>query len=555
MRRSETVLCAILAILAAATGLAPAANGTEFTAEPELTKNPNDRVPLAAVLRFSTDEPVTTTIRVSDGNHRRKLTYGAGRDPEEGLPVVGMRPDRRHTIRVAIRGEDGKSTRYPEKLTFTTPPLPTDVTEFPRIEVGVSRPEKMEPGVTIFNPRRRIPSDTPLEFNQSFSLLVAVDPRGEVVWYYRGDSRISDFKRLRNGDYVFITQDNRLVEIDLLGNVQQQWYAAGRPEGKGEGIAVPTLTFHHSVAELPNGNFLILGTERRVIEDYYGSEWDADAPRRDRLVMGDEVVEFRRDGTVAWRWSAFDHMDPFRIGYLTFGGYWMFRGWPHTADWSHANNVAYVRKDDAVLCNFRRLSAVVKIERPTGDIDWIAGEHSGWSPRLKGKLLKLENADRWFWHQHDARITRRGTLMLFDNNNFEARPFDKPEPPSAIHSKAAEYELDEENRTLRQVWTSEIPGDRQHASIAMGTVQKLPRTGNVLAGYGALLRPEDLEGLTWKTRRRAGQWTQVREYTHTSPPEVVWEMSLHPLEKGSRVGWSCFGTQRLRSVKRRRRER
>ncbi|MEF8787895.1 MAG: aryl-sulfate sulfotransferase, partial [Planctomycetota bacterium] len=144
--------------------------------------------------------------------------------------------------------------------------------------------------------------------------------------------------------------------------------------------------------------------------------------------------------------------------------------------------------------------------------------------------------------------TPRGTLLLFDNDNFEARPFEEPEPPSEIRSRAAEYRLEPGKGALRQVWTSEIPGEPPHASWAMGSVEYLPRRDNVLVGYGFMIRPQDLEDITWRTRLQFNGWTQLREYTHESPPEVVWQLSLHPLDRDSGIGWNCFGAHRLQAL-------
>ncbi len=152
-----------------------------------------------------------------------------------------------------------------------------------------------------------------------------------------------------------------------------------------------------------------------------------------------------------WRRNASDHLDPNRIGYQTFSGYGKRRGWPETVDWTHANSVSFLPADNAVLCDLRYRSAILKIDRRTGKILWIAGEHFGWPQRLRGRLLELEDADRWFWPQHAPEVTPRCTLLLFDNDNFRARPFDEPAPPSAVGSGAAEYRLDEEAGSLPMV--------------------------------------------------------------------------------------------------------
>ena len=107
-------------------------------------------------------------------------------------------------------------------------------------------------------------------------MLLVVDHAGEVLWYYRMDSRISDFELLRNGNLIYVTQDYRLIEIDWLGNTIHEWYASERPQGPAEGATpVETLTFHHEIDELPNGNLVVLGSERKEINNYYTSETNA----------------------------------------------------------------------------------------------------------------------------------------------------------------------------------------------------------------------------------------------------------------------------------------
>ena len=384
------------------------------------------------------------------------------------------------------------------------------------------------------------------QFNQNFGMLIAVDAAGNVIWYYRGDSRISDFELLRNGNIVFLTQDFRAVEIDLLGNIVAQWYAKNRPQGPLDGATpVDALTFHHDIDELPNGNFLVLSSRRKHVSDYYTSELNADAPRKDQWVMGDEVIEFQRDGKVVWRWSAFDHLDVMRIGYETFSRYWKRRGFPETVDWSHANAVVPL-DDEFILVNYRYQSALTKIEKASGEIVWIAGEPSGWKGPLKDNRLTLENDARWFWHQHGPTITPGGKLLLFDNGNFQARPFDEPVPPAETRSRVVAYELDEDAQTLRKSWSSIIPGDPSVVSFAMGSTQYLPRTGNVLAGYGFLLSQEDIRDRTWHTLANSRVWTRVREYTPESPPRVVWELTLKAGKNERGLGWNLFGARRVR---------
>ncbi len=289
----------------------------------------------------------------------------------------------------------------------------------------------------------------------------------------------------------------------------------------------------------------MLSTEVREIDNYYTSETDKNAPGKKQKVVGDVVLEFTPKGKVVHRWNAFDHMPSMRIGYETFSNYWIRRGFPNSIDWSHANAVVPVPGEEAYLINFRYQSAMIKVNKGSGEIEWIFAEPTGWGKDFQDLLLEIPD-NGWNWHQHSPRFTKNGNLLFFNNNNYQARPFEEtksiPESPSYV----VEYKIDEQNKTVEKVWTSENDEDEKVFSIAMGRVSELPETGNILACYGALLDAKHFDEMTWWNRGKYPQWTMVREYTHTSKPEVVWEMQLHPLTKESKVSWTLFGAERIK---------
>jgi hypothetical protein len=516
-----------------------------FVDPPAVAANPNPQVPLAAIVTFDAAEPVTTTLEVSDGEVSRSIAFDAARSPVEGLPILGMRPDRRHEIRVTIRDAAGNQTSHPEPLVFTTPPLPSDPIEIPPFEIAVSNPERMEPGVTVVNVRRILADQNLRRF---FSLLLGLDQQGEVVWTYRADERISDVEPLPNGHLIYLTTEYRAVEIDLLGNTIRSWYAANRPQGADDGIPVDALTFHHELDLLPSGNLLVLGSQVREIQDFKPYRlMKREGPLSTARVMGDEIVEFAPDGTVVWRWNAFDHLPTERVGYDLFPDYWVVRGFPDTWDWVHANGLFYDSRDDSILLSIRGQSAVVKIDHATGEIRWILGDPTGWPEAYQHLLLRPIDDMRWFYQQHAPVITPDGTLLLFDNGNFGAFPPNRPIPLHETFTRAAEYAIDEDAGTVRQVWESERSGDDGLVvSLAMGEADHLPATNNVLLCYGACTRHGSPE-LTYTTLRFADSWSMVREFARTDPSRVVWEFVIGQpsAEAGTEVGWSAYGALRL----------
>jgi len=506
----------------------------EFMAVPEITKNPNESVALAGVLKFQTNRPVATKILLDCEDHSFTLSYDSTHNPSRGLPIIGMKPGRSYRVNLLLQSE-GENLEYSKKIIFTTPELPSDPNEFPGFKVTTMEEGQIEPGITLLNPRRRATGQTRLNVN--FGMLVAIDEMGEVIWYYRTNSRISDFNFLPNGHIAYMTQDFRLVEIDLLGNIINSWYASGRPyDPPQEGTPVKALTFHHDAFPMNNGNYLMLGSEYKAIENYYTSETEEFAPRKTQNIMGDVIYEFNPAGEIIWDWHAFDHLDPMRIGYETFSGYWDRRGFSDIIDWSHANTVLYDPADNTIMVNFRYLSSILKIHRDSKDIKWIFGEPSGYADNLRSKLIGLDKGD-WFWHQHSPSLSPDGTLFIFNNDNYKARPFDKISETTL--SYAAAYRINEEVLSAELLWTSRIPGETGLASFAMGDVDWLERTNNILVSYGAL-RPSKEFG-------HESSWSMIREYTYTNPARVVWEMQIASRneDEGLSVGWTIFSAERL----------
>lgn len=522
--------------------------GIDFKTQPTIKYNQNKSVPMSAFLDFETKQGYdSVVIRLDDGERLSKIKYAKNEKTLNGYLLMLMRADKEHSISLKLKDKKGKVYVYDKKLSFTTPKLPNIDIEFPKIEITKNLKGEREE-LILFNPRRRIPVSQvgANKFNQLFGMLIIINQKGEVLWYYQTDSRISDFDVLPNGNISYITQDNRIVEIDFGGNIINQWYAANRRGGdKNDAIAVEAQTFHHDVSLLPNHNRLVLSTEVKEVGNYYTSEIDKDAPRKKQNVVGDVVIEFTPEGDVVHRWSAFDNMPIMRIGYETFSNYWIRRGFPNSVDWSHANAVVPLPNEDAYLVNFRYQSAMIKVNKKNGKIEWIFAEPTGWGEELQDKLLKIPE-DGLNWHQHSPRFTKNGTLLFFNNNNFQSRPFEKTKPISESPSYVVEYKINEIEKTAQKIWSTENDIEKKVYSIAMGRVSELDESGNILVCYGALLDTKYFDQMTWWNRSKFPQWTMVREYTHTEIPKVVWEMQLHPLTKESKVGWTLFGAERIK---------
>ena len=364
------------------------------------------------------------------------------------------------------------------------------------------------------------------------------------MWLYDAGHTVGDVKRLRNGNLIYLTFDNRAVELDMLGNVVSHWYAAARwPDAHCGTGAIPVAVdaFHHEIFELANGNFLVLGIETRDFDHYPTSEADPKAPRAAAELVGDVVVEFSRDGNVVDSWKLFDTLDPYRIGYGSLGDYWGKKGIPGSYDWSHANSVVYDAASDTLIVSLRHQDAVVAIDRGSRSVRWILGPHDGWSSPWKERLLKPEGALDWQYHQHNARVTQNGTILLFDNGNFRARPPSAKLPAADNYSRAVEYAVDAGRGCVRQVWSYGGPGEEAYYCPFICGASDLPKTGNVLINFGGLMANE--AGDPAEVGPDKIGWVRMVEVTHDSDPRIVFELFID--ERSDDRGWDVYRAERL----------
>ncbi|MSV28715.1 MAG: hypothetical protein EXQ52_08215, partial [Bryobacterales bacterium] len=130
--------------------------------------------------------------------------------------------------------------------------------------------------------------------------------------------------------------------------------------------------------------------------------------------------------------------------------------------------------------------------------------------------------------------TSGGTLMMFNNGIYKTRPFNKPAPDSEAVSGALEYRINSTARTASLMWSSDAKGPDSVNTFAMGDANQLPKTGNVMVVYGSGVRLDN--GLPW---------SRVREYTHTTPPKVLYDVVFAGTGERPAVSWIAFGGERI----------
>jgi arylsulfate sulfotransferase len=416
----------------------------------------------ALVAQYTVSVPAGSTIAVQFGPDTK---YGfitaavTATAPTVSILVAGMKQNSTYHMRAVVTHADG-SKGFDSDHVFTTgsPPsgripvmavtLPSGVTPTPGIELVSLNPPPNNPG--------------------NFLRVVALNPAGELIWYYDFDERLGTaqpIKLLPNGHFLLVlfggtTGPGGLVrEIDLAGKtiheftVEQlnDWLANAGYTWKANAI-------HHDIEALPNGHLLVLVNTRKQFTNLPGH-------RGVTSVLGDAVIDLDQNYKPVWSWSSFDHLEVNRHPMLF-------------PDWTHANTIAYSPDDSNIVLSLRNQSWIIKIKysngQGSGDVVWRLGYQGDFT------LLGSTTPADWFFAQHDANFfhgkdSRDLQLALFDNGNNRFPDFSRNICPSAAgdvqypwmtffgrhvpdcYSRPAVFAVNEAERTARLLWSQVVP--------------------------------------------------------------------------------------------------
>jgi hypothetical protein len=486
MRPAHLLLPTVLALAAAPAHARTDTTPPAFLSIPVVTLNSNPAAPLTGRVQVTSDEPVVVEIYVREATRSYRFQATPLFATSHDLPLVGFRPNRVQRVNVVLRDAAGNRTPWPAGFVLTTPPLPPN---FPPLDVRTTQPAQMEAGVTLATLRWSSPT-----VPGSGTYCVYLDSAGQVIWLYEPPVPVFDISRMRNGNFLLWTNNRLAQEVDLFGNVVTQWWAArlgvtGAPAGA---ILVDCDSFHHELHELPDteaADFIALSTELRTYPNYPSSETDPTQTTPSANIIGDVVVEFRRDGSLVREHRILDVLDPYRLGYNSLAGFYnQLYGGVVTYDWSHGNAVVVDPTDDTWVYSLRSQDAVVKVRRSDESLVWIHGPHDNWQAPWSQYLLTPTGAPfEWQFHQHSPHLTAGGRMTLFDNGNYRVSPPTPAPPTNTWYSRAVRFQIDSVAMTTTQEWEwRDSPG---FFSGFLGDADPLPITGNVLVSDGAKLVP------------------------------------------------------------------
>lgn len=310
----------------------------------------------------------------------------------------------------------------------------------------------------------------------------AADTDGNIIWYYHNPNETTvDYlltRLLPGGSILLISRTTdadrfRLLQVDLAGNTMRETNARWLTQqylAMGGTDVIPAL--HHEARLLPNGQFILLGTIERLLEDVQGPGIID--------VIGDIIMSVDKDWNLTWTWNAFDHLDVTRLALQGETCVSQGPGCPtilladEANDWLHANAIGYSPTDGNLILSIRHQDWVSKIDYQngfgTGTVLWNLGNEGDF------QFLSNDIDSWWFSHQHDSNYLGDSRVIIYDNGNGNPACLDNP---ADCNSYGQVYDLDENLMTAELVTNADL----QNYSRAVGAAQQLSN-GNYVFNSG-----------------------------------------------------------------------
>ena len=489
--------------------------------------------PLVALYTYAPTGPGTVYVKFGTTTSYGFKTWAVP-TPTNGDPVTiyvaGMTANTTYHMSATETLTAG-GTVQDQDHTFTTSSFPSAI--LPTITTTTASGATPQPGIELVSASNsKIPG---------YLEAYATDLKGNIIWGYNYADRTSNgsfstivqpIKLLPNGDMIVVLSypssqnlpsSNDLVtppsgttdlirEIDLAGNpIKQITMAQLNSELAAAGYKFTLYDFHHDVAVLPNGHWIVLANT-------INSETGLTGEPSPINVAGDVIVDLDTNLKPVWVWNEFDHLD-------------LNRHPMNFPDWTHTNAVVYSPTDGNLLVSIRHQNWLIKINydngKGNGDILWHLGHQGNFT--LENGTAPID----WFYAQHGPHFIGTTTAGNFDITVMDNGD-DRVDSSGNVCGSSS------------FPCYSTVPILNVNTSTMTATLKfqyKVPTADyNAWGGNAEVLANGDLEfDLCNQPPASNGEYTSnIEEITPTSTPQTVWTMH--------EVGANLYRAKRIPSL-------
>lgn len=423
--------------------------------------NPSGNAPLTALLAIQSSQKCKVKITVL-GNIPIHKEFNELSDSHE-IPIVGLYPNT--TNKVLLQLSSG-SELLQDTIFIETANIPD---HFPTISIANLQEDNMEKGFHL--------CDLHFANYGSFNSMPTIfDNAGTIRWYLDLSSFgkiLYPISRLSNGNYI-LGGKNQIIEYDILGRKVNQHTLDKK------------YKVHHEIVEVLDEKLLVaIGRDDVTIE----LDGKSVTSQMDHVLLYNT-----KTGSIEKEWDLAKYLDVSRDDLNILD----------KSDWIHINGLAFSEKDSMIYVSSKN-QGLIKINWEN-ELEWILSANKNWGqggrtgngaetePYLltaidkQGKRFanSIQNGDanaeefEFPWGMHAPLIMENGNIMLFDNGYKRNFAFDE----KAYYSRAVEYLVNDEDKTVQQVWQFGKRYGPLLYSMLLSDVDHLPQTDNILVTYG-----------------------------------------------------------------------
>lgn len=405
--------------------------------EPFVFVDPYDLSPLSALALFNTEEMATISVEVEGLRGGESFFHHfSEKNTVHAIPIYGLYAEEPTNVILTATFADG--TTEITTVSVTGGELPDDLVTY-NLDHAQTKAEEVAPGLS-FSLR---PSRT--------GYTHAFDANGDVRWIFSDKDFLANNMviQLENGNLLGASTKHNstnygesLFEMDYTGRIYKEYMMNDT---------------HHDMIELPSGNFLVLCADV------------------DGQSIEDAICEIHREtGGIVRFWDLTSY---FPVGNRDENGEMIgdVNYATGARDYAHINSIDYREEDQTVIIGSRQQDATFQLNLETGELEWILSNPDDlWTPLSETKLLTPVGEDfEYLYGQHNVRWTPEGDFLAFDNGAWRGKTPETVVPPSEGYSRAVLLSIDEEGKTVEQLWQFGKEFGSENLSTFISNVQYL----------------------------------------------------------------------------------